>query len=90
MLETLAHGYLSESAQREVSHEYQHDWVKLVFQRSLHPCASDENSLSSGRVDIMLELFYTSKMICLNFLALNPFMPGDLLDKSYLDLSKVL
>ena len=25
MTETLAHGYLSESAQRELSNEYQHD-----------------------------------------------------------------
>ena len=31
MIETLAHGYLSENAQRELSNEYQHDRVKMVF-----------------------------------------------------------
>ena len=31
MTETLAIGYSSESTQRELSNEYQHDRVKLVF-----------------------------------------------------------
>ena len=31
MAATLAHGYLSESAQRELSNEYQHDRVWMVF-----------------------------------------------------------
>ena len=31
MIEILAHGYSSESTQREVSDEYQRDSVKLVF-----------------------------------------------------------
>ena len=31
MTETLANGYSSESAQRELSNEYQHDTVKMVF-----------------------------------------------------------
>ena len=31
MTETLAYGYPSESAQRALSHEYQHDRVKKVF-----------------------------------------------------------
>ena len=31
MTETLAHGYSSESAQRELSNEYQHDRVKMDF-----------------------------------------------------------
>ena len=31
MTETLAHGYLSESNQQELSNEYQHDRVKMVF-----------------------------------------------------------
>ena len=43
MTETLAHGYLSENAQQELSNEYQ--------QKSLHSCALDENSLSIGRVN---------------------------------------
>ena len=31
MIETLAHGYSTESAQRELSNEYQHDRVLMVF-----------------------------------------------------------
>ena len=32
MTETLAHGYSSESTQRELSNEYQYDRVYMVFQ----------------------------------------------------------
>ena len=31
MTETLAYGYSSESTQRELSNEYQHDRVQMVF-----------------------------------------------------------
>ena len=31
MTETLAHGYSSESTQRELSYEYQLDRVKMIF-----------------------------------------------------------
>ena len=31
MTETLAHGYSSESTQRDLSKEYQYDRVKMVF-----------------------------------------------------------
>ena len=31
MTETLAHGYTSESTQRELSNEYQHDRVTMFF-----------------------------------------------------------
>ena len=31
MTETLAYGYSSESAQRELSNEYQHDRVSMIF-----------------------------------------------------------
>ena len=31
MIETLAHGYLSESTQRELFNQYQHDRVKMVI-----------------------------------------------------------
>ena len=31
MTETLANGYSSESTQRELSNEYQHDRVRMVF-----------------------------------------------------------
>ena len=50
MTETLAHGYSSESTLRELSNGYQHDRVKNVFQKSLHPSALNESSLSIGRV----------------------------------------
>ena len=31
MIETLANGYSSDSAQQELSNEYQHDRVKMIF-----------------------------------------------------------
>ena len=31
MAETLAHGYSSESTQRELSYEYPHDLVMMIF-----------------------------------------------------------
>ena len=31
MTETLAHGYTTDSTQRELSNKYQHDSVKMVF-----------------------------------------------------------
>ena len=54
MIETLAHGYLLESTQRELSKEYQHDRCLdvVVFQKSLRPCALDASSLSIGRVNV--------------------------------------
>ena len=33
MTETLEHGYSLESTQRELSNEYQHDRVKMVFKK---------------------------------------------------------
>ena len=51
MTETLANGYSSESTQRELSNEYQHDRFWMVFQKSLHLCALDESTLSIGRVN---------------------------------------
>ena len=39
MIETLAHWYLSESAQWELSNEYQHDGVLMIFKKTLRPCA---------------------------------------------------
>ena len=43
---TLAHGYSSESIQRELSNEYQNDRVSMVFKTTLCTCALDESSLS--------------------------------------------
>ena len=33
----VAHGYSSESAQRELSYEYQHDRVKMIFRNIWNP-----------------------------------------------------
>ena len=32
--------------QRELSNEYQHDRVKMVFEKSLHPCSLVKSSIS--------------------------------------------
>ena len=34
MTETMANGYSSDSTQRELSNEYQHDRVKMIFYNS--------------------------------------------------------
>ena len=48
MTETLANGYSSETSQRELSNEYPHDRVKMIF-IFFALCALDESSLSIGR-----------------------------------------
>ena len=50
MTGTLAHVSSSESTQRELFNEYQHDRVLKGFQIFLHSCAFDESSLSIERV----------------------------------------
>ena len=50
MTETMANGYSSESTQRELSNEYQHDRVFMDFEKSLRLCALEESSLSIVRV----------------------------------------
>ena len=54
MTETLANGYSYDSAQRELSNEYQHDRVQIDFQKFLHSCALDESSLSIERVKAIM------------------------------------
>ena len=67
MTETLAHGYSSESTQRDLSNEYQQDRVLMVFRKSLHLCALDESSLSKGRVNIIsVNLQNDAVPFCLN------------------------
>ena len=46
MTETLANGYSSESTQRELSNEHQHDSVKMTFIPFLLFGALDESNLS--------------------------------------------
>ena len=56
MTETLAYRYSSESTQRELSNEHQHDRIYIVFENlCIHdPCDLDESSLSIGIVKISL------------------------------------
>ena len=49
MTETLANGYTYVSTQRELSNEYQHDMIWMIFIFS--SCALDESSLSIGWVN---------------------------------------
>ena len=41
---------------KAISSEYQHRQDLDGFQKSLHPCALDKNSLSIGRVNIALNI----------------------------------
>ena len=65
MAETLAHRYSSESTQRELSNEYQHNRVKMVFKKTLRPYALDESSLSIIRVNLYT---YQKKWLILKFI----------------------
>ena len=46
--ETLAHEYSSESTQQELSNEYQHDRVKMVFKKIMAKVASALEWLTSS------------------------------------------
>ena len=50
MTETLENGYSLDSTPRELSNEYQHIRIQMVFQKILRPCALDKSRLSIGRV----------------------------------------
>ena len=43
MIEILANGHSSESTQKELSNEYMHDMVQMVFKLVLRSCAFDES-----------------------------------------------
>ena len=51
MTVTLTNGYSSESPQRELLNEYQHDRVTMVFE---YIFAFDESSLSIGKVKSLI------------------------------------
>ena len=53
MIETLAHGYLSDSTQREISNGYTHAGLD-GFQNYFHPGLLGESSLSTGKVNMAL------------------------------------
>ena len=63
MTETLTHGYLSESTQRELSNEYQHGraykWFLKIFSFFFHPCASALEVISI--LIIFLEFIFLEK-----------------------------
>ena len=52
--ETLPNGYSSESTQRELSNEYQHDMVKMFFKDFCVFCALSECALSIVRVNTVM------------------------------------
>ena len=51
IIETRAHGYSSESTQRELSNENQYDRVSMVFKKYLGHCALDESSLRPSALE---------------------------------------
>ena len=53
----MENGYLSESTQRELSNEYQHDMVWMVFKKSLHSGALNQSSLSIGKVNASIQQY---------------------------------
>ena len=69
MTKTLANGYSNESAQRELSNEYQHEGSD-GYQKSLRHCAWDESSLSIGRVKLESNLH-----LCLQYFQTSHFIP---------------
>ena len=52
MAETLAYGYSSESTQRELSNEYQHDRVLMVFKNIASLCFTKVASALEGLKEI--------------------------------------
>ena len=64
--ETLEHGRLYESYQQELSNKYQYDRVKMVFRKSLHPCALDKSSFSITleglRIPVILRSYKSTKL----------------------------
>ena len=57
MAETLTHGFSSESTQRELSNEFQHDRVQMVLKNRF---ALDESSRSIGRVKCVKDVYIGS------------------------------
>ena len=66
MTETLAHGYSSESICRELSNEYQHDRVQMVFKNLCVLGHKDERRLSTGSVKMTIrQVAFTSDLLAL-------------------------
>ena len=62
MTETLANGYSSESTQRGLFYEYQHDRLKMFFMISCF-CTLDESNISIRSVVYLLMLWQMRGMI---------------------------
>ena len=63
MTEILAHGYSSESTQRELSNEYQHERNQMVFRNLCNPVlwigvALALEGLNDKRLKILLYIFF--------------------------------
>ena len=71
MIETLANGYSYESTQRELSNEYRHDRVKMIFKKSLHSCALDKSILCIARVEYHDENTETFQRELFPFMGIN-------------------
>ena len=56
LTETVANGYSSDSTQRELSNEYQHDRVKMIFISFCFFVHWTKFSLSSRRVNLMCRM----------------------------------
>ena len=80
MTETLAHGYLSGSTQRELFNGCQHKQGLDGFQKSLRPCALDNRSLSIGRVKPLsyLVIYLTLVRRASTGIRLKLFLIGDM------------
>ena len=53
MTETLAHGYSPESTQQELSYDYLHNVVKVIFIFFLQSCAMDLGNLSIRSIELV-------------------------------------
>ena len=65
MTEILAHGYSSESTQRELSNEYQHDRVQMVFKNLCVPVLWMEVALALEGLKASLRCQLRSNIISL-------------------------
>ena len=77
MTEILTNGHSSDGAQQELSNEYQHDRVKMIFIYVLLFCALDESDLSSRKVIIFEFLFILSFVHCFVFLTFSDILRHD-------------
>ena len=65
MTKILAHGYSSESTQRELSNEYQHDRVQMVFKNLCVPVLWMEEALALDGLKASLMCQLRSNIIIL-------------------------